>query len=188
MKRRRTLIIALLLVAALALGIGYAGMTGSIKINGDVMNKPHEVNLTFETTGATSSEVTEIKTETGSGESGEESSISISTDKKLATFSIRNLAHQNEYVLATLVVKNNNEYDVKLGEATVSYALGSGVPEFFTVETSWVAKLEGEATTDDLILQEGETRVLEVKVIMGESTGNQYDGDFVVTVPGESVT
>ena len=39
MKKRRTLIISLLLVAALALGIGYAGFTSELMINGDaVMN------------------------------------------------------------------------------------------------------------------------------------------------------
>ena len=188
MKKRRTIIISLLLVAALALGVGYAGMSGSIKINGDVVNKPHEVNLTFESTGD-GNEKTEIAQSTGTGTGSDVSSITISTDKKLATFSIRNLSHKDEYVLATLVVKNNNEYDVKLeSNPGFTYALETGVPEFFTVQTTWIEKIDPNTHTDDLVLQKGETRVLEVKVIMVNSTANQYDGDFVINVTGTSAT
>ena len=37
MKKRRTLIIALLLVAALALGIGYAGFTSQLSVDGEAI-------------------------------------------------------------------------------------------------------------------------------------------------------
>ena len=51
MKKRRTLIISLLLVAALALGIGYAALSSTLQVNGVIENDPANVNVVF--TGST---------------------------------------------------------------------------------------------------------------------------------------
>ena len=48
MKKRRTTIIAFLLVAALALGIGYAALTTNLTITGGVTNAPHPINVVFQ--------------------------------------------------------------------------------------------------------------------------------------------
>ena len=52
MKKRRTLIIALLLVAALCLGLGYAAMTKVITVNGDGILNADNSNLKVVFTGA----------------------------------------------------------------------------------------------------------------------------------------
>jgi len=47
MKKRRTLVISALLVAALALGIGYAGLTQEVKITGDIASSAVTFDVVF---------------------------------------------------------------------------------------------------------------------------------------------
>ena len=47
MKKRRTIIISLLLVAALALGVGYAAVSGSLIIDGKVVASAQPFNVHF---------------------------------------------------------------------------------------------------------------------------------------------
>ena len=47
MKKRRSLVIAALLVAALALGIGYAGLSQEVKITGDIASSAVTFDVVF---------------------------------------------------------------------------------------------------------------------------------------------
>ena len=54
MKKRRTLIISLLLIAAMALGIGYAGFSVNMVVNGDAKMNAIESQVVFESATLTS--------------------------------------------------------------------------------------------------------------------------------------
>ena len=185
MKRRRTLIISLLLVAAIALGVGYAATTGSIKINGDVSNQPHALNLSFVEEGATATQKTEIVEAQLDGVAATtESSVAIVNDT-ITNISVKGIAHKDDYVKTAVVVKNNNEYDVKLLDPTHTTSFPESyddtMKDFFTVSYEW-------DDASDLVLAKGETKVLYVTVTMAKTTGETLEGDFVITVPAESAS
>ncbi len=185
MKKRRTLIISLLLIAAIALGVGYAATTGSVKINGDVANHPHELNLTIVAEGTPATQKTEIVEEMIGGVATDtDSSVSIVTDT-LASISVKGIAHTGDYVKAAVVVKNNNEYDVRLEApshtTTFPDDYTADMKDFFTVTYEW-------DDASDVVLAKGETKVLYVTVTMATTTGNTLEGDFVITVPAVSAS
>ncbi len=61
MKKRRTLIIAFLLVATLALGIGYAALSSTLQVTGVIENDPANVNVVFTESTFTASSPTDAR-------------------------------------------------------------------------------------------------------------------------------
>jgi hypothetical protein len=184
MKKRRTMIISLLLVAALALGIGYAAQSGNVKVNGDVTNTPHELKLVFvkdDDVKITASSIT------GKDNGTTNSEIIVVDGAVAATFNVHDLAHKDDYVTAVFKVKNTNDYDVKLLTPTVTKTIvdDSLLPEnadnFFNVEATYGN--EDVGGNGDLILKKDETKTVTVKITMTVTTGNTLEGDFVVTIP-----
>ena len=120
MKRRRTLIVALLLVAALALGIGYAAITDTLTIGGNASVKPHQEN--FEVI------FKEIKNQ-------DKCTAAIQTDKTVATFTTTQLVEGGDTASATFVVVNNSdEYSATIDAPTIAIATGG---EYFDVTTDF---------------------------------------------------
>ena len=100
MKKRRTLIISLLLIAALALGIGYAALSTDLTVSGSVSNAPHPIDVTFQ----------EGSISAGAGLASAEaaSRVVCTNGAKSATFDVAGLVHQGDKVVATFTVVNNN--------------------------------------------------------------------------------
>ena len=120
MKKRRNLIIALLLIAALALGIGYAAVTDSLTITGNANVKPHQDNL----------EVifTDIKNK-------DKCTATIQTDATVATFTTTQLEVGGNTASATFVVTNQSpEYKATIDAPTIAITTGS---EYFEVTTDF---------------------------------------------------
>ena len=173
MKKRRTLIISLLLVAALALGIGYATTTGNVKISGEVYNKPHDLELVF---------VSGVKTATeGDNDTAFAASEVICTaGSTSATFNVKEIAHDGDFVVATFVVKNNNLYDVTVADTPSIEYTGT---RFYDVTTNWALNQD-----QDLTLAHNEELTFTVKVTMNKTTAEELDGDFVITVNATSAS
>ena len=120
MKKRRTLIIALLLVAALCLGIGYAEITDTLTINGDANAKPHQENLVVE--------FTNIK-------DMDKCSGAIQTDATVATFNTTQLVVKDDAATATYVIQNKSaEYSATISAPSINYTEGAA---YFTVSTNF---------------------------------------------------
>ena len=120
MKKRRSIIIALLLIAALALGIGYAAVTDTLSIGGNATVKPHQENLIVE--------FDSIKNPT-------KCTAAIQTDKTVATFTTTQLEVGGDLATATFVVTNQSpEYKATVAAPTIHITTGS---EYFDVTTDF---------------------------------------------------
>ena len=108
MKKRRTLIVALLLVAALALGIGYAGFTSELLINGDaVMN-------------ATTTSLVNIKDVVISEKNGDIELNASGQGTKTVNADLTGFSTSQDYVVLTVTVENPHEFEVTLSAPTLT--------------------------------------------------------------------
>lgn len=121
MKKRRTLIISLLLVAALVLGVGYAATVVNLSVTNNVSAAPSNADVVF-TAGTIS--VTGVDGEDGS----------LSTNDGIGTKAVKvNLTRMQkpEHVTTiTLTIKNNSAYSVKLQNTVIA---DSAIEGLFTV-------------------------------------------------------
>ena len=178
MKKRRTTIIAFLLVAALALGIGYAALTTNLTITGGVTNAPHPINVVFQS-GT-------LKEATATGENASATQAAIMANSSVvctegaqsATFNAANLVHQGDTVTATFVIQNRNLYGVKLDDPVITETDASGL---FTATTAWDGYTAGDT------LAANATATFTVTVTLDKNTAETLTGDFVVTITATSV-
>lgn len=128
MKKRRTLIISLLLVAALCLGVGYAAMSTELSITGYARSRNTENVLNVNFIDAEKDD-TGIVTATAA-----ESTVSYTS--KAATFGISNFA-EDDFVVFTYTVKNEAGDDIGatlLEEPTPAYTLNIGEGTTTTIQ------------------------------------------------------
>ena len=175
MKKRRTLIISLLLVAALALGIGYAALSTDLLVNGSVSNTPHPIDVTFKSGKI----LTQIGTPAAA--THESTNVVCTNGAKTATLNVANLVHAEDCVYAEFVVVNNNKYNVKLDDPVIRE---TDTNNFYTVTSEWVD--ENGNKIDAPTIAADATATFRVKITMDVNTGNTYTGDFVVTVTAHS--
>lgn len=103
MKKRRTLIISLLLVAAIALGVGYAGFTSELVISGDAVLKSTETSAVV------------IQSVTEAQKNGEEVKLTVSNaPSKTVNADITGFATTQDYIIINVVVANPHEFAVNL--------------------------------------------------------------------------
>ena len=195
MKKRRTLIISLLLVAALALGIGYAVQTGTVELNGEVSNKPHAVKLVFVENGSSIHE-SKVTTDGGVQVDSTNNELLVVDGAHTATLDIFDLSHQNDYITAYFRIKNTNNYDVTLdtdpdqaANLIISKRDGttpSNEEKFFTVTAEWIKQDASDVEEDDLTLSTNQTKTLKVTITMTKTTAETLEGRYVLTVTGTS--
>lgn len=105
MKKRRTLIIALLLVAALALGIGYAGFTSELSIGGEaIQNGISESQVVITKIVRESASADYITVTAECGESG----------VKNASVDVTGFKEPNEEAVLTVTVSNPHPFEVNM--------------------------------------------------------------------------
>ena len=103
MKRRKTLIISLLLVAALALGIGYAGFTSELLINGDAVLNGTDTSLV------------NIKNVALTEKNGAEVALNVSNlESKTVNADVTGFRTTQDYAILTVTVENPHEFAVNL--------------------------------------------------------------------------
>ena len=141
MKKRRTLIIALLLIAALALGIGYAGFTSELTISGDaVMNST--------TTSQVVIEKVEINSKSGDIElnvSGEET--------KTVNADLTGFATTQDYVVLDVTVSNPHEFPVTISAPTLTAQNNdiTGGSKYFDIEILNAASIPAEIAAAEYV-------------------------------------
>lgn len=129
MKKRRTLIISLLLVAALTLGIGYAALTDVLDINGTA-----DVN---QTAAEEAFDLDVYFYDAVAGNAEDLASI-VDGDNDMASFTANSLKGAGDTATFTFTIKNVSDL-----EATVTPSLaadGNTNAEYFTITSDWNAQ------------------------------------------------
>ena len=194
MKKRRTIIISLLLVAALTLGIGYAVQTGTVELNGEVSNKPHAVKLVFVEDGSRIFD-SKVTSEGGTQIASTNNELVVVDGAHTATLDIFDLSLQNDYITAYLRIKNTNNYQVMLDADPDQAAnliisnkdgtLANEEQKFFSVTAEWI-KQDTDVEAGTLTLSKDQTKTLQVTIKMTKATANTLEGRYVLTVTGTS--
>ena len=167
MKKRRTLIVSLLLIAALALGIGYAGVSTQLKIIGNASSDQQAIDVVF-TAGS-------IKT-TSSEDDTVEANILANSDAKWTADTIevkpvvKGLTHKDDSITFTYTITNKNDYDVTLVEPDINTASTT----VLDITTSFVG--------DSMNLAAGQSYVLDVTVSLATVSADPITETFTVSI------
>ena len=160
MKKRRTLIIALLLIAALALGIGYANLTSTLLIDGAARANPNQDNMSVVFTGDVTT--TDSKLATGS----------INTTKKTeASIDAVGFTLAGETATVTYTIKNEGKYIADVA-SEVTEPKHSDNEEYFHITTQI-----GKAT-----LNPNEETTVTVTVTLKNTPIEMKDATIKVTI------
>ena len=145
MKKRRTLIISLLLVAALVLGIGYASITRDLSITGTAKSTPADIDVVF--TDGTTVVSANSPTDDTARESAIVAASSVgSVGDKVISFNAFGLTNPGESVTAVFHVVNNNSYPVTLTAPTVEDGSTNTLDHFSVVVGTLQTTVDGSAT------------------------------------------
>lgn len=134
MKKRRTTIIAVLLVAALALGIGYAALSDDLQIAGNAAITATEADEAFEADVYFSKAV--MSAEKGTATIGELAVGTNDSDKITIEVAAGALKGQGDSVICAAEITNKGDIDaiVTLGTPAIT-----GDSEYFSVTTNWTS-------------------------------------------------
>ena len=165
MKKRRTLIISLLLVAALALGIGYAALSSTLQINGVIENDPANVNVVFtnSTMTATSPTDTRVQSIIDASDAGV-------TGTAVLSIQAGGLKEKGDSVTFDLEITNKGNLTVELEELVPTEPFAC---DFYSLEI-----VDGWATGDTLA--PGDTETVKVVVTVIKLTDTQEIHNFIL--------
>ena len=112
MKNRKLAIVAFLLVAVLAIGVGYAALADYLRVNGDIEVHAANANVAFDEKIYFSDATGDI-TITGGKTEGEATLIDSAsvTSPDVATFKCNSLSSSASEVTFGYVIKNDSDYD-----------------------------------------------------------------------------
>ena len=173
MKKRRTTIIALLLVAALALGIGYAALADDLSIVGSANVLAENAENAFAADVYFTKAV--ISADKGTAVIGNDDKGDAS-DKVTITVNDNVLAGMGDSVICALEISNVGDLDAKvtLGAIDVSF------PEYFKVTTSWGSNTEQQ-------LSAGGTLDLTVTITVVKTPTSDVSTTFEIDFLAESI-
>ena len=173
MKKRRTLIISLLLIAALALGIGYAALgddlevEGYAKITGDSADKAFAADIYFTKAIMSAEKGTAEIIADSKGEAADKVKITVNDGV---------LGGQGDSVMVALEISNVGDLDayVTLGGINVTNS------EYFAVTTSW-------GTNNTQSLAKGSTLDCNVTITVLKTPTADIDTTFTIGFTAETV-
>ena len=162
MKRRSTLIVTLLLIATLALGVGYAALSRDLVIEGVAKNTPAALNVVF----------TDNTVKDGTNQSIKDATILGTPGDFTIGFTAANLSNVNDFVTVTFTIQNKNEYAVKLDDPIIT---GNNK---FEVTAVWGA--------EGVELAQNETTTLDVTVKLIVPTAEVLSEQFQIKIKANS--
>ena len=178
MKKRRSLIVAFLLVAVMAIGIGYAAITGALTVNGNLSAQPEGFHVVFTDgcfDGTDAEGATYYFTNTTDATASEFSNGSYTT----VSVTVENLTSVDQVVVAHLVVKNNNEVTMYCTPEVVT------VPEGFTIDFGDTETWGNSASAKTVAINPNETKEFTVSIKLTQAIWDaDIGGNFVVRISG----
>ena len=183
MKKRRTLVISLLLLAALAIGIVYADATQSkLSISGNASTIPTAINVVF-TEESKIKSVDSAKDDAALETSMQQNSTLENKGSTDIVFKAVGMRDVGDKVVGAFQIKNNSNYEVTLGTPTLAKApAGKFAVDFSTGFYDYSA-----GTTFANVLQPGETVWVDVTVeLVTNDSASTISETFVIetTVTG----
>ena len=140
MKRRRTLIVSLLLVAALCMGVGYAAITGTLNLTGTVELEKQAFAM----------QITSCE-EKGTSTPADAAITSFVAGSN-ATMTVTGLQDQNDTITATVTILNENDVDMYVNVPQITYT--NDADDYISVTTTWGSEVKtvtaGNTTTFDI--------------------------------------
>ena len=129
MKKRRTLIVAFVLIAALCLGIGYAGFTSTLLVNGEAILGSTETSKVV----ISNIEIDTAKANTAGIKIDDPAPTGLNTNT--AGFTAKGFSKIGDIVYINVTISNPHEFDVKLTEykLTVTNNDIPGGEKFFSI-------------------------------------------------------
>ena len=128
MKKRRTLIVSLLLIAALALGIGYAALTDVLDINGSADINQSAAEEAFNADVYFTNAV--------ANQEGNSASVD-SSDNDMANFTASTLKGAGDTATFTFTIANNSDVAAVVTPSLASD--GNSNTEYFEIKSDWNA-------------------------------------------------
>lgn len=163
MKKRKVVITSLLLLAALALGIGYAATTGHLTINGvlSTQQQVFDVKFTAYTTKSASEGVTAIPG---------------TLPDKAVSFTINGMSKEGDTLTGTYTVTNENEFPMYITSVNIT----NDQATIFDVTTSW-------DNTTPVSLAKDESKTVDVTVTLKQGMSEQIKYYFTIECEATSV-
>ena len=175
MKKRRTLIISLLLVAALALGVGYAAVTGNLFIHGKVTTAKQSFNVVF-----TAYETAEVHKDAKNVREIGGSTDALGEGVQTLKFFVTGMSYKDESLTGRFTVRNDNDMTMYFTSAPVITYATENSP--FTVTYEWE-----ENVANSGIAPGGFAHVkITVTMTEGITADDTVDYDFTVQLPATS--
>ena len=176
MKKRRTLIIALLLIAALALGIGYAAFSSRMAINGEAILPGVQVSeVVFTDAEKTDSNNNNI-------------TVSVSgQNSNSLTVNVSGFQHVGDTVTVTAEIENPHPFEVTLTTPAIKFVETAGtqvdVSDYFDVEMVGTPPTSISAAAD---ASTPATTEMVFKVTATDITASAKTQNFVISFLAEA--
>ena len=195
MKRRRNLIVVLLLISAMALGVGYAALSRELLISSqaNLTAKQNNLDVIF-----TDAEVTST-TATDKGVAVDKDTVASATYTATnANYSITGLSKAGEQVVLTFTIRNNSaDVDAYLKDVSTtagSLYLGEGtstpgnVADYFdkdiVIENQDGTTWDSSTASTNIFLEKGKTATVKITITLKKTLGVEYN---LITLTGGSV-
>lgn len=160
--KKRSVIISLLLVAAIALGIGYAALSTDLVIVGNVQNSPDPIDVVFK------SGVIEADTSKTTADVKAASTLTCTEGAQSATLNAWGFSEEGDKITATFIVENRSNYSVTMS-----------APDF--VNTADLPTEQQDIFLGDAIWVDAEGNELSELPTLGTDAGNNT-ATLVVTI------
>ena len=175
MKKRRTLIIALLLIASLALGIGYAGFSVNMIVNGDAKMNATESKVVFSDAVLNEGATSTVEITVG-GKNTNALSLKLSGFKAVGDTATVTVTVSNPHDFPVNVKLANFTSDDKTNAEGVEYLeVTHTFPASQTIDSEGTYTFEFtvtcKATTPDAVTENFELRLLAEAGSQGAATG-----------------
>ena len=179
MKKRRSLIVALLIIATLMMTVGYAVLNTELQVTGTAGTVVEGTKLVYTGTASVIDGIEYVKNNAETKASATAGNIS-------ATFTVNGLVKEGDYATAKFEIQNNNTYSYKIQEPTVAF---TGTNDFYTAEVHY---LDAEGNPIDpfseFTIAGGATAYFTVKVSLTNDTSSaKKSGNFTVSLPAVSI-
>ena len=169
MKKNKTLVIGLLLVAALALGIGYAGFTSDMSVGGEaIISGISEGNVLITSIDLVVAESSEgMSVSANCGENG----------TKAATVDVIGFDAEDEYAVILVTVTNPHQVRVRMTAPVLTPGSTNAIDEnnnYFDYE------ILNAGSIPEYIEKES-TWTFKVKMTCNQVTSDSYTSNFTIT-------
>lgn len=179
MKKRRSLIVALLIVATLMMTVGYAVLNTELQVTGTAGTVVEGTKLVY--TG-----YAEVIDGRDYVMSNANTKASATTDNISATFTVNGLVKTGDYATAKFEIQNKNTYSYTINAPAVT---SPDTNPFYSVEVHYLDASGNPIDPFTPFTLEGDAKAyFTVKVSLTDDTSSaKKSGNFTVTLPAVSI-